>query len=69
METSLKDEDYKVISEKEINGRQIKNVVKTAQALASDKGELVGVDHIITVLEMMDSFDLTAVAKKSPGRG
>lgn len=34
------------------NGRQIKNILKTAQLLASRKGESLKHSHIMTVLEV-----------------
>ncbi|KAF8539779.1 P-loop containing nucleoside triphosphate hydrolase protein [Trichophaea hybrida] len=58
MQTELKEEDYKELAKAEINGRQVKNVFRTAQALAADKGECIGMRHLEMVLEVMKGFDL-----------
>lgn len=45
------------LGEKKVNGRQIKNVVRTACAIASSKKEDVSYKHLIQVLNMIDQFD------------
>ena len=45
------------LGEKKVNGRQIKNVVRTATALASSLKEPVGYKHLNKVLDMMDQFE------------
>ena len=40
-----------------INGRQIKNAVRTASALARDQGVLLGEDHLQAVLETIAEFE------------
>ncbi|TDL27684.1 P-loop containing nucleoside triphosphate hydrolase protein [Rickenella mellea] len=45
------------LGEKRVNGRQIKNVVRTASVLASSKGEDLKYAHLIQVLDMMEQFD------------
>lgn len=45
------------LSRRELNGRQIKNVVRTAQALAQNKGELLGMEHLREVLEVTEGFE------------
>ena len=45
------------LSRRELNGRQIKNVVRTAQALAHNKGERLGMDHLREVLEVTEGFE------------
>lgn len=47
------------LGEKKVNGRQIKNVVRTATALATSHKELIGFKHLIQVLDMMEQFDAT----------
>lgn len=47
------------LGEKKVNGRQIKNVVRTATALATARKELIGYRHLIQVLDMMEQFDAT----------
>lgn len=49
------------LGEKKINGRQIKNVVKTATALATGRQETLGYKHLVQVLDMMDQFDARCV--------
>ncbi|CAK7210924.1 hypothetical protein SCUCBS95973_000957 [Sporothrix curviconia] len=51
------EEDYTTLARNELNGRQIKNTVRTAQALAVNKGEPLSMDHIRQVLEVQMSFD------------
>jgi len=47
------------LGEKSVNGRQIKNVVRTANALATARKQLIGFGHLIEVLGMMDQFEAT----------
>ena len=49
----LTDEDLTALAEEEINGRQIKNVVKTAQLLARTNAEVLAEEHIRTVLRVI----------------
>ncbi|OHF02950.1 ATPase [Colletotrichum orchidophilum] len=51
-------DDYKSLAKHDLNGRQIKNTVRTAQALAVNKGESLGMEHILQVLDVQNSFDL-----------
>lgn len=44
------DGDLDALAEYRMNGREIKNVLKTAQLLASKKGEGLGVGHVKSVL-------------------
>ncbi|GJC78805.1 hypothetical protein ColLi_01643 [Colletotrichum liriopes] len=52
------EEDYDNLAKHDLNGRQIKNTVRTAQALAVNKGEALGMEHIKQVLDVQNSFDL-----------
>ncbi|GKT44370.1 ATPase family AAA domain-containing protein 3A [Colletotrichum spaethianum] len=52
------DEDYDSLATHDLNGRQIKNTVRTAQALAVNKGEPLSMEHIKQVLDVQNSFDL-----------
>ncbi|RPB19365.1 hypothetical protein L211DRAFT_638185 [Terfezia boudieri ATCC MYA-4762] len=45
------------LARRELNGRQIKNVVRTAQALAHNKGEKLGMEHLREVLEVTEGFE------------
>ena len=40
-----------------INGRQIKNTVRTAQSLAVGKGEQVTFEHLKQTLDVMEEFN------------
>ena len=59
----LDEKEWEVLSSKNVNGRQIKNAVKTAQALAFSQRSSLTFKHINHVLEMMEQFerDLEAV--------
>ncbi|KAK2001937.1 hypothetical protein LX36DRAFT_678660 [Colletotrichum falcatum] len=52
------DEDFDNLAKHDLNGRQIKNTVRTAQALAVNKGEPLSMEHIRQVLDVQNSFDL-----------
>ena len=58
MDVALADADYCALAENPLNGRQITNVFRTAQALTADKGERIDMAHMNTVLEVMKGFDL-----------
>jgi SpoVK/Ycf46/Vps4 family AAA+-type ATPase len=45
-------EQLDVLAEEELNGRQIKNVLKTAQLLASDQGKDLNYEHVKVVMEI-----------------
>ena len=51
------EEDYTKLAKHDLNGRQIKNTVRTAQALAVNKGEPLSMEHILHVLDVQMSFD------------
>jgi hypothetical protein len=51
------EEDFTSLARHELNGRQIKNTVRTAQALAVNKGEPLSMGHIRQVLDVLMSFD------------
>ena len=53
----LTDEDYTDLARHDLNGRQIKNTVRTAQALAVNRGEALGMAHIRQVLDVHVSFE------------
>lgn len=50
-------EELRELGERKINGRQIKNVVKTATALATGRQEPLAYRHLVQVLDMMEQFD------------
>ncbi|KAH6631402.1 hypothetical protein F5144DRAFT_216528 [Chaetomium tenue] len=51
------EEDYTALARHELNGRQIKNTVRTAQALAVNKGEPLAMTHIRQVLDVQTNFE------------
>lgn len=48
----LTEGDLAELAELNLNGRQIKSAIKTAQLLASSKGERLGVEHLRAVLRL-----------------
>lgn len=57
--SGLKRDELHELGEKPVNGRQIKNVVRTANALATARKQLIGFGHLIEVLGMMEQFEAT----------
>lgn len=55
---SVSDAEVEELGERAVNGRQIKNVVKTASALATACGESLGYAHLVQVLDMMAQFEV-----------
>jgi AAA+ superfamily predicted ATPase len=51
------EEDYNTLARQNLNGRQIKNTIRTAQALAVNKGEPLSMRHIREVLDVLQRFD------------
>ena len=54
----LSEVELKELAEKKVNGRQIKNVVRTATAVAEDQNEALGYKHLIQVLDILDQFEV-----------
>jgi hypothetical protein len=52
----FKDEDIEELARKVLNGRQIKNTVKTAQSIALSEKEPFGISHVKRVLEVQEDF-------------
>lgn len=44
------------LSQKTVNGREIKNAVRTAQSLAMSREEKLGYQHFVEVLNVMEQF-------------
>ncbi|KAI1134750.1 hypothetical protein F5Y05DRAFT_199591 [Hypoxylon sp. FL0543] len=55
--TPFDEDDYTSLARHNLNGRQIKNTVGTAQALAVNKGEPLGMRHIREVLNVQQNFE------------
>ncbi|KAJ5927829.1 hypothetical protein N7466_006785 [Penicillium verhagenii] len=51
------EKDYDLLSRHTLNGRQIKNSVRTAQALAVNERMPLSMDHIKRVLDVAETFD------------
>ncbi|QSZ34360.1 hypothetical protein DSL72_005951 [Monilinia vaccinii-corymbosi] len=51
------EEDYDSLARNNLNGRQIKNTIRTAQALAVNKREALSMEHIKRVLDVSNAFD------------
>ncbi|CZR61960.1 uncharacterized protein PAC_11857 [Phialocephala subalpina] len=51
-ESGISDKDLEYLASKEMNGRQIKNILKSAQLLASRSGKQLALSHIETVLRV-----------------
>ncbi|KAL9074861.1 MAG: hypothetical protein Q9161_001999 [Pseudevernia consocians] len=50
-------DDYDRLARRNLNGRQIKNAVRTAQALAVNEKKPLGMEHIIKVLDVAETFE------------
>ncbi|KAG5349826.1 hypothetical protein C0989_001714 [Termitomyces sp. Mn162] len=53
---SVTQEQIKELATRNINGRQIKNAVRTAQSLAIGRGETIEYRHFVETLDAMDEF-------------
>ena len=51
------DADLATLARVSLNGRQIKNCVRTAQAIAVNEGVQLCMEHIRRVLDVTESFD------------
>ncbi|KAF1809396.1 P-loop containing nucleoside triphosphate hydrolase protein [Eremomyces bilateralis CBS 781.70] len=64
IENSLTEKQVKKLAEKDMNGRQIKNILKTAQLLARRREQILGYEHMETVLEVTQHLHQTAQQSK-----
>ncbi|KAK9791916.1 hypothetical protein SCARD494_07323 [Seiridium cardinale] len=55
--TNFTEEDYNSLARHNLNGRQIKNTIRTAQALAVNRGEPLSMKHIVQFLDVLQSFE------------
>ncbi|KAF2101519.1 hypothetical protein NA57DRAFT_34333 [Rhizodiscina lignyota] len=55
--TSFSERDFEQLARNNLNGRQIKNAVRTAQALAVNERQKLSMEHIERVLAVAESFD------------
>ncbi|KAJ7114175.1 P-loop containing nucleoside triphosphate hydrolase protein [Mycena crocata] len=56
LKTDISEDGYDVLAQYNMNGRQIKNAVKTAESLASFMEKPVGLEHLETVLKTQADF-------------
>ena len=54
---NFSNDDLDRLARASLNGRQIKNVVRSAQALAVNESQEIQLRHIIQVLEVAEAFD------------
>ena len=54
---AFNEEDFTKLSKHNLNGRQIKNAVRTAQALAVNEGKPLDMAHIAKVLDVAQAFE------------
>ena len=54
---TFSEHDFDVLARKALNGRQIKNIVRTAQALSLNEGETLGLGHVQRVMDVAESFE------------
>ncbi|KAJ7661754.1 hypothetical protein B0H17DRAFT_1162981 [Mycena rosella] len=55
-DSSVSPEDVALLARRAVNGRQIKNAVRTAHSLARGRGQEVGLKHFMETLDAMDEF-------------
>jgi len=53
---AVDDDQIAFLAKREVNGRQIKNAVRTAHSLALGRREAVGMSHFLETLDAMDEF-------------
>lgn len=66
MET-LTDAQWTALAEAKINGRQIKNAVKSCQGLASSEGRTIQFEHLTEVLSIMAQFEEDFKVERTSG--
>ena len=61
--STIREKDIKALAKTDMNGREIKNTIKTARLLASQQGAPLAMEHIATVLRVKEGSP--AVGKTS----
>jgi hypothetical protein len=56
VESQLGDADLEILANVEINGRQIKNTIKTAHLLSKQASAPLAIEHVMRVLRVKGSF-------------
>jgi hypothetical protein len=54
--TDLSQADMKVLAAHELNGRQVKNIVRMAITYAGMKGRRAGLDDLLMIIKRVQSF-------------
>lgn len=54
----LTEAELKELEDRKVNGRQIKNVIRTATAVAEGENEALGYKHLVQVLDILDQFEM-----------
>lgn len=57
VEVDVDEVGYERLGESPLNGRQIKNVVRTAKSLAAYRGGKLDVDALLKVVEIQEAFE------------
>lgn len=55
--SEFSDKDLDILSRNQLNGRQIKNLVRTAQALALNEKQKLTMEHVKRVIDVAESFN------------
>ena len=63
--SNIGETDLKALAKIDMNGREIKNIVKTARLLASQKRVPLALEHVATVLRVKDGSPVTAKGTSS----
>lgn len=53
-------EELSKLIERDVNGRQVENAIRTASSLAMGRGETLGYKHLTDVLDCMDQLQPTS---------
>lgn len=61
---AMKPSDIDILADLPMNGRQIKNILKNAQLLASQRGVALSRDHVKAVMEVTQHLHNTSVEKE-----
>ena len=59
----IDEEDLRTLANMDVNGREIKNIVKTAKLLASQKRVPLAMEHVATVVRVKDGSPVTGKTK------
>jgi hypothetical protein len=66
---AVTEEQLTGLSERDLNGRQVKNATRTANSLAFSRGQNLRFEHVEEVLNVMNDFDEEFKSMKAEGSG